>query len=107
MIQRLDTNGNGDYLRHPREVSYLQDMLPRREKLEYIRREKSYTGTDFNKLKLYLLERKEALKTFGLGDKGNDEKPDKKTEHCEYCSIPGHKESDCIQGTSADANNIL
>ena len=37
---RLDKNGNGDYLRHPREIAHIQNMLPRAEKLEYIKREK-------------------------------------------------------------------
>ena len=27
----LDQNGNGDYLRHPREIARIQDMLPRAE----------------------------------------------------------------------------
>ena len=27
----LDANENGDYLRHPREVAYLQDKLPEAE----------------------------------------------------------------------------
>lgn len=30
----LERDGNGDYLRHPREVSSLQDMLPQTERAE-------------------------------------------------------------------------
>ena len=37
----LDANQNGDYLRHPREVAYMLDKLPKAEKLEYVKREKS------------------------------------------------------------------
>ena len=68
----LDANQNGDYLRHPREVAYIQDKLPRSEKLEYIRREKNYHGSDYAKLKSFLVERKqeeELLRKFGTGVK--------------------------------------
>ena len=41
----LDANENGDYLRHPREVAYLQEKLPEAERLEYIRRAKNYQGS--------------------------------------------------------------
>ena len=37
----LDQNGNGDYLRHPREIDNIQNMLPKMEQLEYINREKN------------------------------------------------------------------
>ena len=77
----LDANQNGDYLRHPREVAHIQDKLPRAEKLEYIRREKGYHGSDFAKLKAFLLERKqeeEELRKFGTGVKEEDPKQTKK-----------------------------
>ena len=49
-VALLDANQNGDYIRHPREVAHIQDKLPRVEKLEYIRSEKGYHGSDFAKL---------------------------------------------------------
>ena len=54
----LDQNGNGDYLRHPREIAHIQDMLPKMEQLEYIKREKNCIGSDFAKLKGFLVEGK-------------------------------------------------
>ena len=47
----LEVNGNADHLSHPREVVQLQDMLPRNEKLECVRRKKNYVGSDYQKLK--------------------------------------------------------
>ena len=83
----LDANQNGDYLRHPREVAYIQDKLPRSEKLEYIQREKNYVGSDFAKLKSFLVERKqeeELLRKFGTGVKEVEQTPDsfKSSPHC-------------------------
>ena len=92
----LDANGNGDYLRHPREVAALQQMLPRVEKIEYIKREKSYIGGDFAKLKAFLSERKleeEQLKKLGTGEMFDNTESEKKK--CDYCSRKGHLKADC------------
>ena len=73
----LDANQNGDYICHPREVAYIQDKLPRVEKLEYIRSEKGYHGSDFAKLKPFLAERmqeKEELRKFGTVVKEEESK---------------------------------
>ena len=94
----LDANQNGDYLRHPREVAHIQDKLPRAEKLEYIRREKGYHGSDFAKLKAFLLERKqeeEELRKFGTGVKEEDPKQTKKK--CDYCTRTGHTKEECFK----------
>ena len=91
----LDANQNGDYLRHPREIAYIQDKLPRSEKLEYIRREKNYHGSDFAKLKSFLVERKqeeEVLRKFGTGVKEVELNPDRK---CDYCQRVGHTKERC------------
>ena len=66
----LDANQNGDYLRHPREVAYLQDKLPEAEQLKYIELEERYQGSEFAKFKSFLVERKrevERLRKFGTG----------------------------------------
>ena len=91
----LDANQNGDYLRHPREVAHIQDKLPRSEKLEYIRREKSYRGSDFAKLRSFLVERKqeeEELRKFGTGAKDMEQTPEKR---CDYCQMLGHIKEKC------------
>ena len=54
----LERYGNADYLRHPREVTALQDMLPKGERVEYVKRCRSYIGTDYVKFKTFLMERK-------------------------------------------------
>ena len=71
----LEANGNADHLSHPREVVQLQDMLPRNEKLEYVRRKKNYIGSDYQKLKAFLSERRleeEELRKIGSGSKSED-----------------------------------
>ena len=54
----LERDGNADYLRHPREVTALQDMLPKNERAEFVKRCRSYIGTDYVKFKTFLMERK-------------------------------------------------
>ena len=47
-----------------------EDRLPEAEQLEYIKRAKSYQGSDFDKLKIFLVERKqeeEMLRKLGTG----------------------------------------
>ena len=71
-------------------------MLPRSEKLEYVKREKTYPGGEFNKLKSFLLERKaedEELRKFGLG-RHEDDKPISR-KLCDHCGLPGHVKKDC------------
>ena len=99
----LDVDGNGEYLRAPSEVARIQDLLPKAEKLEYIRRSRRYIGTEFAKLKEFLMERKEeeeAMRKFGTGMKdvpdNKKDAPDNKKENCGYCSKPNHSESDCF-----------
>ena len=87
----MDANQNGDYLRHPRKVAHIQDKLPSVEKLEYIRSEKGYHGSDFAKLKAFLAERKqenEELRKFGTVVKEKESKQAKKK--CDYCLGMGH-----------------
>ena len=98
----LDANQNGDYLRHPREVAHIQDKLPRTEKLEYIRREKSYHGSDFAKLKSFLVERKqeeEELRKFGTGAREAEQ-----TLKCDYCKLLGHTKEKCRRHKADLAN---
>ena len=88
----LDLKGHGDYLRHPLEVNVLQGMLPEKEQLEYVKREKDYGGTDFNKIKTYLADRKreeESLRRMGLVKDGEEE------AKCNYCGLAKHVEADC------------
>ena len=91
----LEANGNADHLSHPREVVQLQDMLPRNEKLEYVRRKKNYVGSDYQKLKAFLSERRleeEELRKIGSGSNSEDSSASKV---CGYCSKPGHVLADC------------
>ena len=93
----LDQNENGDYLRHPREIANIQCMLPKSEKLEYMKREKNYIGSEFAKLKAFLLERKweeDQLKKFGTGDCSDDtEKVQKICNHLRLPSVGGARMS--------------
>ena len=71
-------------------------MLPRAEKLEYIKREKTYLVSDFAKLKSFLLDRKseeDQLRKFGTGEKA--EVPQKDLKKCDYCGVKNHVKSEC------------
>ena len=99
----LDANQNGFYIRHPREVAHIQDKLPRVEKLNYIRKEKGYHGSDFAKLKAFLTDRKqkkEELRKFGTGVKEKESKPVESKQvkkKCDYCSRTGHTKEECYK----------
>ena len=82
---QLDSVGQGDYLRHPREVAFLQDMLPKEEAREFVKRCKNYVGNEFMQLKTFLKDRKdetESLQKFGTGSKEENETVSKQ---CEFC----------------------
>ena len=92
----LDANQNGDHLRHPREVVYMQNKLPKAERVEYVRREQRYQGGDFAKFKSFLMERKreeEELRKFGTGDEAMEQTSNRKK--CDYCQKPGHTKEEC------------
>ena len=95
-VALLDANQNGDYICHPREVAYIQDKLPRVEKLEYIRSEKGYHGSDFTKLKPFLAERLQEKEELGkLGTVGKEEESNQVEskqvkKKCDYCLRMGH-----------------
>ena len=92
----LDANQNGYYIRHPREVAHIQDKLPRVEKLNYIRKEKGYHGSNFAKLKAFLTDRKQKtdeLRKFGTGVKekeSNQVESKQVKKKCDYCLKTGH-----------------
>ena len=94
----LERDGNADYLCHPREVTALQDILPKSERVEYVKRCRTYIGTDYVKFKTFLMERKseqqDLAKFVGQED---DAGPGDKCEHCEK---PGHKKKDCFKWKS-------
>ena len=107
-VALLDANQNGDYICHPREVAYIQDKLPRVEKLEYIRSEKGYHGSDFTKLKPFLAERLQEKEELGkLGTVGKEEES-KQVESkqvkkkCEYCSRMGHTKEEYERGQAGE-----
>ena len=92
----LDDNQLGSHLRHPREVAYIQDRLPKAEKEKYVERQRSYQGSDFDKLKSFLEERKqeeEMLRKFGLEARAMEQASDEKK--CDYCQKPGHPKEEC------------
>ena len=94
----LDQNGIGDYLRHSREIAHIQDMLPKAEKLKDIKMEKNYIGSEFVKLKAFLVERKweeDQLRKFGTRECSDDTKKVQKI--CNYCSIKRHMKSECFK----------
>ena len=92
----LDNMGSGEYLRHPREVAFLQDMLPKGEALEYVKRSKGYAGNEFMQFKTFVEERKaemEDLRKFGTGSLDKD--LDEDVKQCNYCNRKNHLEKDC------------
>ena len=102
-VALLDANQNGNYILHPREVAHIQDKLPRVEKLNYIRKEKGYYGSNFAKLKAFLSDRKqkkEELRKFGTGVKEKESKPVESKQvkkKCDYCSRTGHTKEECYK----------
>lgn len=100
----LDEVGQGDYLRHPREVSALEDLLPTEEAKEFIRRDSRLTGNEYEKLRQFLIERMtEIQKLSRLGTKANndvsaDTKDDfRKSKACFKCGEDGHFSRDCTK----------
>ena len=100
----LDSIHQGDYLRHPREVAALEDLLPTYEAQEYIRRMSRLTGNEYEKLKSFLTERKEEiLKLEKLGTKSRldyvdipkSDKSDKPSRGCFRCGDKDHMVKDC------------
>ena len=64
----LTEEGHLNHLNHPREVMALEDMLPLKEAEEFLRRNPTYSGGDYEVFKKYVDERKlevEALARFG------------------------------------------
>ena len=100
----LDEIGSGDYLRHPREVAALEDLLPNHEAQEFIRREARLVGNEYEKLRGFLMERKtEIQKLEKLGSKSRidlvDHPQEKKSERqgrgCFRCGEKDHIIKDC------------
>ena len=77
----LDGIAQGDYLRHPREVAALEDLLPTAEAQEFIRRDARLQGNQFEKLRAFLMERKaEIQKLDKLGTKSRSDLTDSNTD---------------------------
>ena len=90
----LTSMGEEDWLVSNRSVSELESKLPRDEQIEWVKQMGTIGGdTKFEKFKNFLQQRKavlELLDTMGY-------KPGKADNNrCEYCSRPGHDESDCF-----------
>ena len=102
----LDGIGQGDYLRHPRELAELEDLLPHHEAQELIRRSNRFTGNDYEKYHKFLVERRTELEKLArLGTKGKTDLLDKSENRsaggdqvvCEKCG-GRHKTQDCWKG---------
>ena len=68
-------------------------MLPQSERAEYVKRCRSYVGTDYTKFKIFLLERKseqQDLAKFG----GQEEESESR---CDYCDKIGHTKKECFK----------
>ena len=91
----LDGIGQGDYLRHPRELDELEEMLPYQEAAELAKRSGRLRGTDYEKFRAFLLERKTELEKLSrLGNKGTFDLTDVKKEICKSCGGK-HATKDC------------
>ena len=93
----LDAVGQGDYLRHPREVAFLQDMLPKEEAREFVKRCKNYVGNEFMQLKTFLKDRKDESESLSKFGTGSIEKSEVESKQCEYCGKRGHESNTCFK----------
>ena len=88
----LTSMGEEDWLVSNRSVSELESKLPREEQIEWVKQMGTIGGdTKFEKFKNFLQQRKavlELLDTMGY-------RPGRTDTRCEYCSRPGHDETDC------------
>merc|ERR1711971_1266700 len=88
---------NESHLKNDREVEKLLDMIPIEEKRRFVERKKNYGGTQYEKFKAFMVERKaEDLELHKLGSlklDSDDEEDDGKK--CGHCGIKGHKRKEC------------
>ena len=97
----MDNLGQGEYLRHPREIAALEDLLPHGEKVELAKRRGRLPGNRYEKFRGFLLERKgeyEQVAKMGtkkVTDLIDDDEEIKK--YCKKCKTK-HKPGDCKEG---------
>ena len=88
----LASLGEEDWLTSNRTVSELESKLPREEKFEWAKQQRTLPGDNkFEKFKCFLQQRKDIMEAMeGMGDKFGGG-----TDRCSYCAKPGHMEDDC------------
>ena len=88
----LASLGEEDWLTSNRTVSELESKLPREEKFEWAKQQRTLPGDNkFEKFKCFLQQRKGIMEAMeGMGDKFGGG-----TDRCNYCAKPGHMEDDC------------
>ena len=105
----LIEEGQVNHLNHPSQVEVLEDLLPRKEVEEFLKRNPNYQGGEFDVFKKYVNDRKkevEALARFGSkykdpsenetgADKSAEKEEDEKkaSDKCEFCKA----KDDCIK----------
>ena len=92
----LMKDDNQDYLKHPRELALLQDMLPVAEKREFIRRQRNIPGNEYEKFKTFLKDRKyEEMEFSKMGTLNLDS--DEEANKCTHCGMRNHLKSECMK----------
>ena len=55
----LTKESNESHLKNDREVEKLMDLIPEEEQRKYVERRRTYHGTQYEKFKAFMVERKE------------------------------------------------